>query len=49
MKPSGFKIPISVEGYDEETGENDRNCFVAEKRIVSKLSEISIPNFDSAD
>ena len=25
MKPSELKISISVESYDEKTGENDRN------------------------
>ena len=29
----------------KETAENYRNCYVAEKRIVSKLSGISISNF----
>ena len=48
MKPSELKISISVESYDEKTAENDRNCYVAEKRIVSKLSKISMPNFDSS-
>ena len=38
MKPSEFKISISVESYDENTAENDRNCYVVEKRIVPKLS-----------
>ena len=47
MKPSEFKISISVESYDENTTENDQNCYVAEKRIISKLSKISIPNFNS--
>ena len=47
MEPSEFKISISVESYDEKTAENDRNCYVAEKRIISKVSKISIPNFDS--
>ena len=47
MKPSSeFKISISVESYDEKTAENYRNCYVAEKRIVFK---ISIPNMDSCD
>ena len=27
---------------------NYRNCYVAEKSIVSKLSKMSIPNIDSA-
>ena len=42
MNPSEFKISILVEGYDEKTAENDRNCFVDEKRLISKLSKISI-------
>jgi len=37
MKPSEFKILISVESYDEKTAENYRNCYVAENSIVSKL------------
>ena len=49
MKLSEFEISISVESYDEKTAENNRNCYVAEKRIVSKLSKISIPNFRSCD
>ena len=49
MKPSKFKISISVENYDEKSVEKDRNCYVAEERIVSKLSKISIPNFDSTN
>ena len=44
MKPSEFKISISVESYDEKTAENYRNCYVAEKHIAYKLSKISIPN-----
>ena len=27
MKPSEFKISISVENYDEKNAENDRNCY----------------------
>ena len=46
MKPTEFKISIEDESYDEKTAEN---CYVAEKRIVSKLSEISIPNFDNTN
>ena len=49
MKPSIFKISILVEVYEEKTAENYRNCYVAEKRIFSKLSEISMPNFDSTN
>ena len=44
---SEIKILISMESYDEETAKNDRNCYVAEKCIVSKLLKISIPNFYS--
>ena len=47
MKQSEFKISISVESYDENTAANYRNGYVAEKHIVSKLSEISIPNSNS--
>ena len=47
MKPSELKISISVISYDEEIAENYRYCYVIEKCIVSKLSKISIPNFDS--
>ena len=47
MKLSEFEIiSFSVESYDEKTAENYQNCYVAEKNIVSKLSEISIPNVD---
>ena len=46
MKPSEFEIYISVESYGEKTTENDQNCYVAEKRIISKLSKILILNFD---
>ena len=49
MKPSEFKIFISVESYDEKTAENYRNCYFAEKHTVSKLSKLSISNFDSRD
>ena len=49
MKPSEFKIFISVEIYDETTAVNYQNCYVAEERIVSKLSKISIPNFNSTN
>ena len=45
LKPSEFKISISVESYDEKTTENDRYCYVAKKRIVFKLAKTSIPNF----
>ena len=45
MKPSEFKISISVESYDEKTAENYQNSY-AEKQIVSKLSKISISKFN---
>ena len=38
-----------METYDEKTAENRRNYDVAKNRIVSKLSKISIPNFDSTN
>ena len=47
MKPLEFKISISVENYNEKTAENYWNCYVTEKRIVPKLSKISIPNFNN--
>ena len=31
MKPSEFKISISVQSYDEKTAENYRNYYVAQK------------------
>ena len=34
MKSSEFKISISVKSFDEKTGENYRNCYVPENRIV---------------
>ena len=33
----------------KKTAENDQNCYVAEKRIVFKLSKISVSNFDSTN
>ena len=45
MKPSEFKTSILFESYDGKTAENYQNCYVAEKRTVSKLSKISEPNF----
>ena len=47
MQTPEYKISISVESYDEKTAENYRNCYVAEKQIISKLSKISFPNFGS--
>ena len=49
IKPSEYKILISIESYDEKAAENYRNCYVAEKRIVPKLSKTSIPKFDSTN
>ena len=50
MKLSELKISISVKIYDEKTAGNYRNYYVAtEKPIVSKLSKILIPNFDSTN
>ena len=50
MSLSDFKMfRIAVESYDEKTAENYRNCYVAEKLIVSKLSKISIPNLYSTN
>ena len=46
MKPSEFKISISVGSYDEKTAENYWNFLVTKKRIVTKLSKVSIPNFE---
>ena len=46
MQKSEFKISVSVECYDEK---NWWNYYVAEKRIVSRLSKISNPNFDSTN
>ena len=43
-KPSELEISISVESYYEITAENYGNGYVAEKRMVAKLSNISIPN-----
>ena len=40
------KISISVDSYDKKTAENYRNCYVAEERIISKLSKISIKEIE---
>ena len=45
MKASELKISISVESNGEKNVENDRNCYFAEKRIVSKLSKDFDPKF----
>ena len=42
-------MSISVESYDKKTADNDKNFYVAEKRIVSELSKISIPNYNSTN
>ena len=50
MKSSEFKISLSIESYDKKKyAENHRNCFDVEKRIVSKITKISIPNVDSTN
>ena len=49
INPYKYAISLSGESYDENTPANYRNCYVAEKRIVSKLSQISSPNFDSTN
>ena len=49
MKSSEFKISMLVESYDEKTAENDRNYYVAERLIISKLSKILIPYFDGTN
>ena len=46
MKPSEFQISLSIKSYEKKTVEIFRNYYDAEKRIMSKLSKISIPNFD---
>ena len=46
MKPSEFKKFISIKNYDEQTAENDQNDCVTEKYIASRLSKISIVNFN---
>ena len=47
MKPSEFKIFLLVDRYDEKIAENCRNCYVIEKRTISKLSKILIPNINN--
>ena len=49
MKPSEFKISIRVGSYDTKIAENVGNCYDTEKHIVSKLSKLSIPNFNSTN
>ena len=40
---------FSVGSYDEKTAEDYRNCYVAEKRIVSKIAKTSVPNIVSTN
>ena len=35
-----IKIYISVESYDEKTAENNRNCYVAEKRSFQTIKDL---------
>ena len=49
IKPPEFNISVLVKSYDKKTPENYRNCYVAEKRIISKLSKISISNLYSTN
>ena len=49
MKLSEFKISILADSYDGKTAENYRNSYVAEKRIVSIISKISISYFDETN
>ena len=47
MKPSKFIISLPIESYEKtKTAENCQNFYDAEKHIVSKLSKISLSNFD---
>ena len=41
MEPLELEVSISVESYDEKPVENYWNCYVAEKLIVSKLSNFN--------
>ena len=47
MKPSEFQNFQFSRKLWWKSVEHYRNCSVAEKRIVSKLTEILMPNFDS--
>ena len=38
---------ISYESFNEKTAENNQNRYVAEKRMVPKLSNISVSNSNS--
>ena len=46
MEPSEFEICLSVESYDKKTAQNCLNFYDAGKRLISELSNISMPNFD---
>ena len=43
----GIENSLSAESDDDKTAKDHWICYVAEKRMVSKLSKISIPNFNS--
>ena len=45
MVPSDFKIFHSVKSYDKKNSLKIPKFYVAEKRIISKLSKLLIPNF----
>ena len=45
-QPSEIKLFNLVVIYGEKAAKTDRNCYVAEERIISKLLEISMPNFN---
>ena len=49
MKQSELQISIRVKSYDEKTVENYRNCYIAEKCIVSNLSKKLISNFNNTN
>ena len=44
MKPSEFKISLSVESYDEKTAEINQNCYVAKKLFSFQTIKDIIPN-----
>ena len=45
MKPSEFKISVSVESYNEKPAENYQNCYVAEKCNSLKTIKDIDPKF----
>ena len=45
MISSEIKISISGESYDEETAENYRNFYAAEKHIISNLKRYQLQIF----